>query len=1078
MTPHRHWLHNYIPHRVPIKLADGSIVYSKGVGFVLFKPVIKGKEMKVVEFSKVLHVPQLRNNLLAVLYLTRHCGYQISIDGSFMHFKHEGVTIFNAPINDSNAAFINGTTIPISEFANRISILPLDYSLWHRRLAHHNYADVKRMIKDGLVTGVKLQSTSAPDPICEPCLAGKMHANPFPSSLNRATKPLELIHSDLHGPVPTRTHSGYRYWVTFIDDNTNFWVIYLLKQKSDTFLAFKTFKAYAENHFNAKIKCLREDKAGEYMSKEFEAFCAAEGIQRQHTVRNRPQQNRVAERANRDISDGVTAMLNESGLPLQFWGEAVSSFIHVRNRCATSTIEHGTPYQLWHNRKPDISHLRIWGCTAYMHVQKDKRRALGPHMEKCVFIGYPAGYKGWKFYNPNTKKSFICERADFDERFFPSNRSNPSPSISLTPSPLPPLDTVNDNAQMPDLEGDNNDIPLPAVPAPAQPPAPVPVHLPPELLPAPTPPRTPSPPPDPLPAPTPPLALRREPRVRRPPGEWWRIRTPAPVVSDSSEDELDVMDQDQDFEEVQFVGLASGADPNNYSQAMKCPDAKQWKEAMEEEYLMHLRNGTWEIVKLPPGKRAIGSGWVYRVKRMGDGSIEWYKGRIVAKGFSQLFGLDFTEVFAPTARQSSIRLILAISAIEDLHLRTVDISHAFINGELEEEIYMKQPEGFQEHGPDYVCKLNRSLYGLKQASRVWNKKLHGTLISMGFKRLESDRSIYLYVRGDVRIIMPVVVDDMTLASKSPEALDNFVKELSQHYELRDLGTTSYFLGIEITRDRPNHTVSLCQHQYILNMLDRFKLSDCNPVSTPMDPGLCLDASMGASTDEEIAFMRQVPYLSAVGALMYLAITTRPDITNAVSILARFNSNPGPTHWKAVKHLFRYLKGTIDLKLTYKPDPNSNELFTTFSDADHGGSKDSGRSTGGYLVKFGTGAVSWSSKLQPIVALSTTEAEYIAAVEAGKEIMWMRNILKEFGYKISEPSVLKMDNQSAISVAKNPEHHGRMKHLDLRTYWLRDAVESGSIIPKYIPTADMPADLLTKPVPRPKVEICRRLMGLE
>ena len=251
---------------------------------------------------------------------------------------------------------------------------------------------------------------------------------------------------------------------------------------------------------------------------------------------------------------------------------------------------------------------------------------------------------------------------------------------------------------------------------------------------------------------------------------------------------------------------------------------------------MHLQNRTWEIVKLPPDKKAIGSGWVYKVKRNADGSIERYKGRLVAKGFSQRPGLDFTEVFAPTARQASIRLILALAAIEDLHLHSIDISHAFINGELEEEIYMEQPEGFQEHGPEYVCKLGCAIYGLHQASRVWNKDLHSTLTSMGFKCLESDWSIYLSSRDDIRIIMPVVVDDMTLASKSQGAIDDFIKELSQHYDLRNLGPTSFFLGIEIKRDRPNRTISLCQRQYIVNMLEHFKLTDCNSVLTPIDPG--------------------------------------------------------------------------------------------------------------------------------------------------------------------------------------------------------------------------------------------------
>jgi hypothetical protein len=246
MTPHRHWVRNYTPYRVPIKLADNTIVYSAGVGFVRFKPVMGGKETKTVDFTRVLHVPDLRNNLLAVLYLTRHCGYKISIDSSMIHFRHDGKTMFTACINAESAAFLNGTTDATLEYANVISTLPLDYSLWHRRLAHHNHADVKKMIQNKMVTGVRLQSTTAPDPICEPCLAGKMHANPFPLSTHRQSTPLALVHSDIHGPLPVRTHSGYRYWVTYIDDAHRFWVVYLIKNKSDQPQAFKLFQAYAE----------------------------------------------------------------------------------------------------------------------------------------------------------------------------------------------------------------------------------------------------------------------------------------------------------------------------------------------------------------------------------------------------------------------------------------------------------------------------------------------------------------------------------------------------------------------------------------------------------------------------------------------------------------------------------------------------------------------------------------------------------------------------------------------------------------------------------------------------------------
>ena len=224
-------------------------------------------------------------------------------------------------------------------------------------------------------------------------------------------------------------------------------------------------------------------------------------------------------------------------------------------------------------------------------------------------------------------------------------------------------------------------------------------------------------------------------------------------------------------------------------------------------------------------------------------------------------------------------------------------------------------------------------------------------------------------------------------------------------------------------------------------------------------------------------MAQVPYINAVGALMWLAITTHPIIIHLVGVLCCFNSNPGVAHWKAIKHLMHYVKGTIDVCPVIGPDPTSTELFTTYCDADHGGNPDNGRSTSDYVVKVGCGPIAWASKLQKIVTLSTTEAEFVSAVTAGQQVLWLRNLLGELGYSFNSPSSLHIDNQSAISVSKNPEHHGRMKHLDLRFFWLRDVVEDKQILPSYIPTADMPADILTKSLSRQKVEDCRRLMGL-
>jgi len=491
-------------------------------------------------------------------------------------------------------------------------------------------------------------------------------------------------------------------------------------------------------------------------------------------------------------------------------------------------------------------------------------------------------------------------------------------------------------------------------------------------------------------------------------------------------------------------------EPNTLREAMECPnEGEHWYRAAMKEIQSLIENGTFELVQLPPGRKAIGSRWVFRVKRNADGSIEQFKARLVAQGFAQRPGFDFTETFAPTPKWAALRAILAIAAIEDLELESVDISSAYLNGELAEEVYMRQPEGFVEKGRDWYWRLLKSLYGLKQAGRCWHKKLNEVLVQLGFKRTICEHSIWVFQRGEERVIVPVFIDDMTIAARTKKAIQEVKDDLRKHFKLRDLGPTSFLLGVEVKRDRSTRTLTLNQRQYILDLLERFSLSDCNAVTTPLDPSVRLSSAQSPQTKEDIKAMHSVPYLQAVGALMYLAVATRPDISYTVGVLARFSKNPGPLHWKAVKHLFRYLKGTMDYKLTYIGSTPPSELFTTYTDADHAGNPDNGRSTSGYVVKMGNGAISWSSRLQGIVALSTTEAEYVAATSAGQEILWLRHLFTELGYSFDSPSTLHIDNRSALSVAKNPEHHGRMKHgrmkhLDLCFYWLRDEVDKGRI----------------------------------
>jgi hypothetical protein len=864
--------------------------------------------------------------------------------------------------------------------------------------------------------------------------------------------------------------------MTFIDDASSHRAALRLKRKSDTFEGFKTYKSCAENQLDAKIKELQDDKGGEFMSNAFLKFTDECGIHRRHTTRNRPQQNGVAERANRTMGEDISTMLFEAQLPPSLWGEALNAQIHTWNLLPTSTLKGMTPHEAWFKRKPDVSHLRVWGCLAYVFIQKDKRKSLQPHMEKCVFMGYPSGYKGWLFYNPNTQKYIISERAEFDERIFPGLAKYKATSpVDLTPPTSLPLSTGTTSTSVLDLGGDSDEddhttATLPPVlpPVPELAPLAPPVDHPPPQLPA----ILPAIPPVPHIQQAPP---RRTQRVSRPPGEWWKVKHLAEPEAEPPVIWSD--DEEEDAGNDEHANSATDPEPRTFKQAMHGHQSDRWREAATLEYNTLIENGTWEIVDLPYGEKAIGSGWVFKVKHNVDGSIERFKARLVAKGYSQRPGLDYNESFAPTFRPATLRIIMALAAVEDLELRSMDITSAFTNGDLDEEIYMKQPEGFHVGSPNQVCRLRKSLYGLKQSARQWNKKLHSVLTELGFKRIESDRSVYIYSNGEVRIIVPIYIDDITLASKSSTAIDKYVQLLSEHFKCRDLGPTRFLLGVAVERDRPTRMIKLHQHQFILELLEKFGMSDCKPVLTPLPPKLVLSHSMAPSTQEEQDLMSQIPYLSAVGSLQYLAMMTRPDIAHSVAYLARFNANPGLEHWKALKHLFRYVKGTIDHKLTYQGDLATKELFITYSDASHGDCVDTGRSTAGYVTMIAGGAVGWYSKLQTIVALSSTEAEYMAAVEAGKEIAWMRNILSEFGYGVQEPSTLKMDNQSAITVSKNPEHHGRMKHLDLRLYWLRDKVEHGMLNPDFIPTGEMIADCLTKCVPAPKVRFCREQMGV-
>ncbi|RXW16551.1 hypothetical protein EST38_g9310 [Candolleomyces aberdarensis] len=380
--------------------------------------------------------------------------------------------------------------------------------------------------------------------------------------------------------------------------------------------------------------------------------------------------------------------------------------------------------------------------------------------------------------------------------------------------------------------------------------------------------------------------------------------------------------------------------PCSFKEAMSRSDGDKWLEAAQAEMDALIENGTWELTELPEGRKEVGSRWVFIIKQKADGTIDRYKARLVAKGYSQIPGIDFDQVFSPATRLASLRTVLAQAAMRGEYIESIDVSNAYLNGEIEDqyEVYMTQPEGFKVHSPDgckWVCKLKKGLY---ESGRLWYHKLATELENIGFTQIKSDPSIYVWARDGIRVTLPVFVDDITITSKSKSKIREVKDALRKVFKVKDLGPTTYLLGIKVDYNRENQILKLLQTQYIIDILKHFGMEDGTAVTTPMDPGTRL--SKYTLSEEEKVKMKHVPYMNAVGALMYLAIATRPDIAYAVAKLAQFNATPGLKHWKAVKHLLRYLQGTKDLKLTYQDNGSghlASQLFQAYNDADHAGS---------------------------------------------------------------------------------------------------------------------------------------------
>ena len=993
-TPCQEIMENYVSGDFgKVHLADDETLKIVGKGDIR----LKLPNQTTWKLQGVRHVPGLRRNLISVGQLDGE-GYCTTFSGHEWKITKGALVIARGKKT--------GTLYVTSNLENIVAVADADgkSNLWHQRLGHMSEKGMKTLLSKGKLPDLKNVDVG----LCEDCIFGKQKKVSFTKSgKTPKAERLELVHTDVWGPSPVSSLAGSLYYVTFIDDSTRKLWVYFLKKKSEVFDTFRKWKAMVENETGLKIKRVRSDNGGEYRDNRFREFCANNGIKMEKTVPMTPQQNGVAERMNRTLNERARSMRIHAGLPKMFWAEAVNTAAYLINRGPSIPLDGKLPEEVWSGKEVNLSHLRVFGCISYVHIDSAERSKLDAKSNKCVFVGYGGDEFGYRFWDYENRKIIRSRDVIFNENVMYKDRSIAESSSSSTEA------ETKEFVEFEEISG--NDVQISPKAVQEEPGTP---------------------------------ALRRSSRIPKP------IQRYSPSLH--------------------YLLLSDSGEPECYDQAMQVEDSVKWESAMKDEMDSLMSNQTWELAELPPGKKALHNKWVYRIKEEHDGNKR-YKARLVVKGFQQKEGVDYNEIFSPVVKLTTIRLVLKIVAAENLHLEQLDVKTAFLHGDLEEELYMRQPEGFiKEDRKNLVCRLKKSLYGLKQAPRQWYKKFDSFMSSHGFTRCQADHCCYFKKFDNNFIILLLYVDDMLVAGSDMQEIANLKQKLSEQFEMKDLGAAKQILGMRIKRDTNSRTLLLSQDKYINKVLSRFNMQNAKVVSTPLGVHFRLSKEQSPKTEEERAYMAKVPYASAIGSLMYVMVCTRPDIAQAVGAVSRYMNNPGKLHWEAVKWILRYLRGTTGKALCFK---GGDTILTGYVDADLAGNVDIRRSTTGYVYTLGGTAVSWGSQLQKIVALSTTEAEYVAVTEASKEMVWLQSFLEELGKK-QEDNVLYCDSQSAIHLAKNPSFHSRTKHIQLRYHFIRSLLEDGILKLEKISGAQNPADMLTKTVTIDKLKLCSASVGLK
>jgi len=922
---------------------------------------------------------------------------------------------------------------------------------------------------------------------CEPCIYGKSHEIISYKPLGSPIDPLIYFDVDIAGPFKHLGLRGERYFITFTCRKTRLVWLYCLKTRSEAINKFILLINLIKNQFNINIKGFHLDNAKEFKSTLLLEFCSKRGVILDYTSPYAHSQNSIAERLNRYLIERLITILIEKNIPIFLWPYILIGIVHVKNRTYNSAIN-TIPYYALTKEKPNIAHLRVLGSLVYTFISKETRaKDLGPRARKGILVGFESS-NSYLAYIPSLNKVISARDIIIKEDLIYKDdftiEENYDSFIEYNQDEI--IKSIQEDTSNKESEKDNSS-PIDLTPKSKLQVIIPPLNFDPNTI-------------DNRSIDT--TSPRRSSRLEaKEPIKYSSLASEAYIASLIEGEKINKQDLEMDLNPNNTSNIEDNKEassskiiiskpinpikePKDYRSVLQDYSYKdQWINSMFKEILSLVKNNTWTIVNkdsIDPNIKPLKARWVYKIKDLNKDQIE-FKSRLVAKGFEQKYGLDYLESFASVIKQMAWKLLFALAVLNRWLIYKIDMISAFIQGDIDYRLYLLPPEGLIELlyklglipnlNQEILLLLNKALYGLKQSARIWFNTLTRILINkLGFKPLGIEPCIL--VNKEEGLIICLYVDDLALISPNINSINSFIKNIKKYFNIKELGPIQDYLGIDINYNLDKQVLKLSQERYIDKLVERFNLKDSLSIYTPLDSKVKLELNKDSSykaSKEDIKYFQ-----SLIGSLLYITLGTRPDIAYSTIKLSRYSSNPSKEHIDFALRIVRYLKTTKDITITYKGFPNT---INGYCDSDYAGDIETSKSTLGYVFYLASGPISWKSKLQSIIAQSTTEAEFIAINAASKEAVYLKSLLEELGFYNQKLFPLYTDNNGALLLSKNPRFHERTKHIAVKYYYIRDLIEKGIIDLLFISTKEQKADGLTKALDRIKFNLFLGHLGL-